>query len=251
MKIDVFFTIPQVKEELLQHRSVVVVDVLRSTTTICHAMAAGCARMIPAADLGQATAFIESLGRTNLLLGGEKNGRKPADFDLGNSPAEYTGEAVKGRTIVFLSSNGSLALTRMRQARRILIASFVNLLSVTRRILERGDDVVICCSGSQDEFCLEDSVCAGMIVQKLLDELSEERPELNDAARVGLVVAERYRDDLARCFRESVHGRFLSGMGFDEDLEACAQVDCLDVLPVFIEDQITLKPVEAVGPEGQ
>ncbi len=241
MRIDVFFTIPQVKEDLLKsRRSVVVIDALRATTTICHALAAGCSRVLPVPDPGKATSFVEALGRNSLLLGGERDGRRLPDFDLGNSPAEYTPEVVAGRTLVFVTSNGTQALYRLRATRQVFIGAYVNLKALVQHLHKEGEDVLICCAGSGDQFCLEDSVCAGMMVRGLIEACEGAGCELNDAARVGLILAERYGSDLVSCMKESEHGSYLSSLEFADDLDLCARVDSLDVVPVFTGDQITL-----------
>jgi 2-phosphosulfolactate phosphatase len=242
VKIDVFFTIPQIREELLLKAEVILIDVLRATTTICHAMAAGCDSLIPVADLGEATSFVEVLDRKSLVLGGEKDGLKITEFDLGNSPLEYTPNVVGGKTLVLLSSNGSRALTRMRHLDRVLIASFANLGTVVNGISAERD-IVICCSGSADQFCLEDSVCAGMLINQLQQRFDSTTLELNDAARVGRILFEKYQNDLLTCFRESVHGRHLISIGMDQDLEVCSRINSLDNLPVFSKDRITLQQV--------
>ena len=252
MRIDVFFTIPQVKEDLLKsRRSVVVIDALRATTTICHAFAAGCGRILPVPDPGKATSFVEALGRNTLLLGGEREGHRLPDFDLGNSPAEYTPEVVSGRTLVFVTSNGTQALYRLRATRQVYIGAYVNLDALVKHLQQEGEDLLICCAGSGDQFCLEDSVCAGMMVRGLMEALGEGGCELNDAARVGLILAERYGGNLLACLQESEHGTYLSSIGFDEDLALCARVSELDVVPVFTGEQITLVSGTVASPPAQ
>ncbi|MCA9783044.1 MAG: 2-phosphosulfolactate phosphatase [Candidatus Cloacimonetes bacterium] len=239
--MDVFFTLPQVGEDYLKEdTTVVVIDVLRATTTICHALAHGCHSLIPVSDLGEATGFVESLGRDNCLLGGERNGQKISGFDFGNSPAEYTAAKVRHQNIVFLTTNGSRIISRFRSASRVLIASFANMSRVVNFLKETGGQVAICCAGQRDQFCLEDSVCAGMIVQRLVEHFPEAR--LNDAARVGQVLAASYADNLKACFEEASHGRHLQSIGFESDLALCAQIDSLEVLPFYANERITLAP---------
>lgn len=215
------------------------IDVLRSTTSICHGMAAGCLRMLPVADLGEATGLVESLGRAKLLLGGERDGRLIPGFDLGNSPAEYTQRRLRGSTLVLLTSNGTAALARLRHLRAVAIASFANLGAAARWLAEEGRHAVIICAGQRDQFCLEDSVCAGLLARRLMEALPEGFCELNDAARVGLALAERW-SDLRNCLAEAGHGRALAEMGMGDDLEFCARLDELDLLPFFNGEQISL-----------
>jgi 2-phosphosulfolactate phosphatase len=250
VKVDVFFTIPQVKDDLLHSGSVVLIDVLRATTTICHAMENGAQRVIPVGDLGEATSFVESLGRANLVLGGERDALPIEGFDLGNSPLEYTEESVGGSNVVLLTSNGCSALTRMRHVHAVAIASFANHRTVVDWLLKEGRDVVICCAGSRDQFCIEDSVCAGLLVSRLQKALGG-KLELNDAARVGEVLVERYADCLVDSLKQSSHGRHLLKHGFAEDLETCARLDVMEILPFFVKDQITLEtPAPSTEPQA-
>jgi 2-phosphosulfolactate phosphatase len=250
LKIDVFFTIPQVKDDLLIGSDVVLIDVLRSTTTICYALSEGALRVLPVADQGEATSFVEVLDRDKLVLGGEKDGRPIQGFDLGNSPLEYNEANVGGRNVVLRTSNGTQALKRMRHLPGVLITAFVNLSAVVKRLLESERDLVICCAGSRDQFCLEDSVCAGMLVKRLQAGLSGREIELNDAALVGRILYDRYKDDLHQCLKQSTHGRFLSSLNQCRDLEYCAEADALDLLPIFVKDQITLNPIVREAPES-
>jgi 2-phosphosulfolactate phosphatase len=247
VKIDVFFTIPQIREDLLLKADVILIDVLRASTTICHALAAGCNRLIPVADLGEATSFVEVLDRKGLVLGGEKDGLKIDEFDLGNSPLEYTPEKVSKKNLILLSTNGSRALTRMRHLERVLIASFANLSAVVNGLTGKRN-LVICCSGSADQFCLEDSVCAGMLINKIIGIHADKQIELNDAARVGRILTEKYQEDIETCFKESVHGKHLISIGMGQDLEVCARIDSLDILPIFVKDRITLNPANEADP---
>ncbi|MFA7331580.1 MAG: 2-phosphosulfolactate phosphatase [Candidatus Delongbacteria bacterium] len=241
LSIDLYFTFPQ-KSSTWRGANVVLIDVLRSTTSICHGMAAGCSRILPAADLGEVTELVESLGRSRVLLGGEKDARRIPGFDLGNSPAEYADPRLKGQTVVMLTGNGTVALARLRHQRVVAIAALVNLGATARWLARQEGDVVIICSGNREQFCLEDALCGGLLVRRLLDAWPEREPLLNDAARVGLALAERYGADPRAGLEESTHGRGLQSLGFGADLERCARVDELDLVPFYHDEQITLRP---------
>lgn len=246
VKIDLYFTFPQKNSEW-PGANVVLIDVLRSTTSICHGLAAGCSRILPAADLGEVTELVESLGRSRLLLGGEKDARRIPGFELGNSPAEYASPRVKGHTVVMLTSNGTAALVRLRHQRTVAIVSLVNLGAAARWLTGQNKDVVILCAGHREQFCLEDAVCAGMLVRRLLQVWPEADTRLNDAARVGLALEVRYGADPRACLEEASHGRSLLEQGFGADLDLCSRVDELDLLPFYHDEQITLRPPAPVA----
>ncbi|MDP2360343.1 MAG: 2-phosphosulfolactate phosphatase [bacterium] len=256
MILDLHFTPPREEDAVgsgtnLRDGAVVLIDVLRSTTSICHAMAAGCQRIIPVADLGEATQRIETLGRASLLLGGERDSRRIAGFDLGNSPGEYDDPRLRGANLVMLTSNGTAALARLRHLRAVAVAAFVNLERAARWLAGGGGRATIVCAGHHGRFCLEDAVCAGLLVQRIQDLRRGEPMQLSDAARVGLVLAAQWGGDLPACLAEAAHGRALAEAGFAADLELCARRDAFDILPIQAGEQITLRdPTAPAGPTG-
>lgn len=250
LSIDLYFTFPQ-KSRSWPDAHVVLIDVLRSTTSICHALAAGASRVLPAADLGEVTQLVESLGRSFVLLGGEKDTRPIPGFDLGNSPSEYSHERVKGKTVVMLTGNGTVALAQLRHQRVVAVASLANLGAVARWLAAQEKDVVILCSGNREQFCLEDALCGGLLAQRLVDAWQGRDLRLSDAARLGLLLAERHGGDPRSALGEASHGRTLAAQGFGADLDLCARVDSLDVVPFYHDEQITLREPPAVEAEAE
>ncbi len=240
LSIDLYFTFPQ-KNRSWPDAHVVLIDVLRSTTTICHALAAGASRVLPAADLGEVTQLVESLGRSRVLLGGEKDTRPIPGFDLGNSPAEFASARVKGQTVVMLTGNGTVALAQLRHQRVVAVASLANLGAVARWLAAQEKDVVILCSGNREQFCLEDALCGGLLAQRLAEAWRGRELRLSDAARLGLLLAERHGGDTRAALGEASHGRTLTALGFAADLDLCARLDSLDVVPFYHDEQITLR----------
>src|SRR5262245_50233233 len=123
-----------VAEENLADSVVVVIDLLRATSTICQAIASGASEVIPCLEIDDALAAAEAAGRSNVVLGGERKGGKIPGFDLGNSPSEYTTEVVRGRKVIITTTNGTRALHHARLARRILVSAFTNLSAVIASI---------------------------------------------------------------------------------------------------------------------
>ncbi len=231
----------------------VVIDVLRFTTAAACALSRGARALIPHATVDEARAAARTL--PSALLAGERHALKPDGFDLGNSPLEFTRDAVEGRDIVWTTTNGTRAITLALAVvaprppspapatphpsppratpRDLLLASYVNLSAVVS-LLERefgeGATVAVVCSGREGGFALEDSACAGRLVRRLHAAWGDELT-MNDGARASACIDEAYGEDLARLFRDAQHGRFLRDHGFSADLQACAQVDAVDVVP--------------------
>ena len=220
----------------LSGRTVIVIDILRATTTIAHALAAGARRVIAFAELDAARELANSFPKGEALLGGERNGLPPEGFDLGNSPSDYTPERVGGKTIVFTTTNGTKAMIRCRRAQRVYLGAFVNL-SVICRTLAAGDEVDLLCAGTNGQITREDVLFAGAVVEKLTGGDSAPHIELNDSARIArdawrsLGPASADPQRLTEALLQSHGGRNVSALGLQNDIAAAAQIDRLNVVP--------------------
>lgn len=168
-------------------------------------------------------------------------------FDLGNSPREFTREAVEGKTVLFTTTNGTGAFLAVQGARDVVVASYVNfsaVLTMMRAAARAGTDVSIVCAGREKEFALEDAGCAGRYVRQLTTRTPD--MEMNDGARASELIAKRYGDRVDQLFAESAHGRALSEAGYGEDLVTCAQIDSHPIIPIYQDRQIT-----KLGPERE
>jgi 2-phosphosulfolactate phosphatase len=221
-------------------RVVVVLDVLRASTTIAAALAHGARAIIPFASTEEAVTRAKALERREVILAGERNMAPIPGFDRGNSPREFGPEVVDGKTVLMTTTNGTLTLVGMSAARDVIVGSYVNfsvVLAYVRAALRGGTDVLLACAGHDRQFSLEDAACAGRYVRNTVKRLPD--VEINDAARACLLVERRYRDDLAGLFAESSHGRALAAAGYGEDLTVCAGIDTFPVVPVYQDRQIT------------
>lgn len=228
MKARVFFTVPEADPAVLQEATVVVVDVVRATTTMVEALASGARGIYPTSSIEEAVKLAASLGREDTLLCGERKGVKIEGFDLGNSPREYTPPVVGGKRLVMSTTNGTAALSAAQEAPRLLACAFTNLTAVASA-LKDADDLVVLCSGRQDRFSLDDALCAGLLLRKVLDQGGPEA-ELNDAAWAALKLAGAM--ELTLDFLEgTAGGRALEAIGLSEDLALCADLDRHSVVP--------------------
>jgi 2-phosphosulfolactate phosphatase len=198
-----------------------ILDVLRATTTLTTAFANGAARVIPAATLEEARA--RKREHPDALMCGERDGRIVPGFDLGNSPEEYGRERVAGRTLVFASTNGSVAMQRAAGARRRILAAFVNASAALDAV--RGEErVAIVCSGKLGSLSLEDTACAGWLAARLAERGA--RIE-GAAARLALALAPGDPEAVRALVQGASHGRYLRALGgfFARDVEAAATLD--------------------------
>ena len=229
MKIEVFFSPAGIDELGMRGRNVIIIDVLRATTTICTALSNGAREVIPTSDIENATKISSNLSSDSRLLGGERQGKKIDGFDLGNSPAEYTPEKVRNKSIIFTTTNGAGAIHKCRYASTALVASFVNITAIVEAIVEVGGTWTILCSGRQGAFSIEDATCAGMIISKV-KEVTDVDTE--DAALTALILYKNFKKSILGMMKKSDHGQYLISIGFLEDLKFCAEVDSVPVVPV-------------------
>ena len=240
MRVDVLFGAASAAPADVAGRVVAVIDVLRASTTIAVALDHGARFVIPFEGPDEAVLRSKQYDRREVLLAGERKMRPLPGFHLGNSPLEFTREAVEGRTILFATTNGTPALMATQGARDVIVASYVNLsvsLAFLRAAAHGGADVTIVCAGSERQFGLEDAACAGRLVRGL----RRGRPGtvLNDAAVACTLLDRKYGDALDALFADAAHGRALAEAGFAEDLVVCAQVDAHPVVPVYADRQIS------------
>jgi len=206
----------------------VVIDVLRASTTIIHALAAGCTAVRPCSEVDEARALAGQMRAGRVLLGGERDGVALPGFDLGNSPAEYTPRACKGKTLVFTTSNGTRALLRAAEAERVLIGALVNYSAVCEQLREETRPIHLICAGTAGEVTLEDTVLAGALVD-YLSEVGE--VEVNDSGRLAWDCFENHGRLLQGALEVSRGGANLRRLGYDEDIRAAAVVDKFALVP--------------------
>ena len=208
-------------------RDVVVLDVLRATSTIVSALAAGASGVLPEGSVEAAAARARGHGA---LLGGEREGIAPPGFDLGNSPSEYESGTCAGRLVVLSTTNGTQAVLAARGSRRILAGCLLNAEATARSLAAGGAaEVLLLCSGSRGQVAADDVAAAGCLAGHLTL-LAAAQP--TDAARVAIALFDAWKHDLAGLLHRSISGRRLHAIGLQRDIEDCARVDAL---PLVVE----------------
>jgi 2-phosphosulfolactate phosphatase len=196
----------------------VVVDVLRATSTIAVALAAGWPRVLCAPGVDEARAVRDRLGEG--LLAGERMAERIEGFDVGASPREFA--AGGDVPLIFSTTNGTRAvLTAASSCDRVLLGSLLNLEAVAAEARRDGEDVLVVCAGFQGGFALDDAYCAGRIVELV-------GGERTDAAKAAELVARSFPDAY-----EGLTARTYGPPGLEEDIRFCARENVLDVVPRF------------------
>ncbi|MFH0847662.1 MAG: 2-phosphosulfolactate phosphatase [Chloroflexota bacterium] len=250
LKLDVLLVPGLLSVVDLSANSCAVIDILRATTTITTALAAGAKEVIPCQNAIEARQRTSALEDKTYLLGGEEKSVKIPGFDLGNSPLEYKPEIVRGKTIFFCTTNGTptLKTAYAKSQLPVYIAALLNLSGVASEIVKQVEGkapakAVLICSGSYGNLAQEDVYCAGLMVKKI-EVLAGERNitlDLYDGAQVAQAFAASNESNALEVLTTSKHGCSLEDIGFASDLAFAAQIDRYAIAPLFNGESITLQ----------
>jgi 2-phosphosulfolactate phosphatase len=241
--IDVLLT-PPWPAEAIRGAHVAVVDVLRASTTVAVALANGAAGVIPVGEPEDAIALAHRLGRDRVLLCGERHSERIDGFDLDNSPASFTADAVAGKTLIMTTTNGTRALRAVANAASVRTAALVNRTAVADALAGEDGPIAIVCAGDADGFALEDALGAGALVDTLLTLIAD--VELKDGARAAALLYRSVADRLSEAVASSDHAQALSRKGFARDVTRCAALDTEPVVPTQRDGILMVSP--AVSP---
>jgi 2-phosphosulfolactate phosphatase len=221
----------------------VVVDVLRASTVIVHALEAGCEGVIPCLEVEEARRLAASLPVGSALLGGERGGAPIAGFDLGSSPSSYTPENCRGKSLVITTTNGTRAILASLDADRVLVAAFVNRRATVETLAEEvragdGRPIHLVCSGTQGYISLEDAHFAGALTVNLESEVNVTPG--NDEARIAAALWKNTVESQSGAQNESIAiqntitlgrgGQNVRRLGLENDIKDAAQVDRFDLV---------------------
>jgi 2-phosphosulfolactate phosphatase len=216
----------------------VVFDVLRATSSIVTALANGVAAVIPVSEIPEALALRQA--RPETLLAGEREGLRiradltgGVEFDLGNSPREFTQERVRGRTIALTTTNGSRALRACARAKTVLAGSFLNLRATAGHLQTLPPThLLLVCSGTFDQAAYEDVLAAGALADLLWSGFAP--ANLTDSARIAREIYRQHRDDLMQAMENSRNGRRLLGNpDLRDDVAWCLRRDVYPLVAIL------------------
>lgn len=218
----------------------VVIDILRASTTVTHALANDASQIIPCETVDEARSLRDERGES-LLLGGERGGEIIDGFDLGNSPTAYSRDAVAGRTVAFTTTNGTRALLRSAQAARILVGSFANLNAVVRLLTSSQEPIHLVCAGTDGFISTEDTLFAGAVCDAL-DSAGEFT--MNDSARLAGSHWKRCSNSDEALFEAILAGRGgqnVNRLGLVEDIRVATTRNGFDLVPEFLPQSRAIK----------
>lgn len=210
----------------IDDKVVVVIDVLRATTTMCVAIDQGALQVIPVETLEECLSY---RGREDFIIAGERNGRKVEGFDFGNSPFEFMNGVVKGKTLVLTTTNGTRAIKLAQHAHQVVIGGFLNFSALTEWIVSEGRDTLLLCSGWRNKFNLEDTIFAGAVIHHTKEHFLVDSDSSFAAEKLYI----NSRRNMMHFVKQSSHYRRLAHLGVVNDVKYCLRPDLTDVVPVL------------------
>lgn len=216
---------------------VVVIDVLRATSTIATALNNGASAVIPVDDVSKCISLGASL---SAITAGERDGKIADGLQYGNSPFEYPGEFVEGKTLVLTTTNGTklLHMALARGASHIITGSFPNLSAVCRYLVEQNTSVILACSAWKNRVNIEDTLFAGAVISKIKQHFLVNC----DASGIAETLYENAQPDLFEFLKRknATHYQRLTGFGLDKDLKYCLTADGANVLPFYENEKLVI-----------
>ncbi len=235
MKVDIIFTADEVSQEKTKGKICVVIDVLRATSVMITALHNGAEKIFPFKDIKIIQERCENL--KNIIKCGERNALKIDGFDLGNSPLEFTKEKVFGKDIYMSTTNGTKAVENSLSAEKIIICSFLNIKSVSKKLLEYKKDVVIVCAGTNGKFSLDDTLCAGLIIKEMQ---KHTEIQMNDVLLAAVRISESH-ENIKDILKGSTHYERLLSLGFEKDMEHIFSLNKYSIVPEYKNGYISIK----------
>ena len=210
-----------------EHEIVVVIDVLRATSAICAAFENGVAKIIPVSTVEEARVY----KNRGFLAAAERGGKVVEGFDFGNSPYSYMTDEVKGKTVVLSTTNGTKTINIARDADTVVIGAINNISALSNWLIEQKRDTLCLCSGWMDKFNLEDTICAGGIVDRLL--ATGEFRSSEDSSIAAKYLYKTAENNYLGYLKASSHRRRLKRLNLNADIKYCLTPDTTEVIPVL------------------
>nr|WP_205762828.1 2-phosphosulfolactate phosphatase [Aneurinibacillus aneurinilyticus] len=234
VQIKTIQTVEEIRPEHTVGRTVIMIDVLRASSTIVTALHSGFVSVTPVASIGQAY----DLRSPATILAGEQYCENIADFDYNNSPTALYKAKHSGKHLVLITTNGTRALQKIDKAENIFIGCFLNSTACIRKALSLHHDITLCCAGTRGEFALEDGLAAGLMVHVAKNSFPFVHA-YNLSEKLESCYLHHF-PQLAQCLLASTTGKRLVEHQHTEDIFFCSQVDFLQAVPFIHEKRILL-----------
>jgi 2-phosphosulfolactate phosphatase len=225
-KIEVCLTPALLDLYAIENSIVVVIDILRATSSITYGIENGAEAIIPVMNVEDCLAYADK----GYLLAAERNGEVVEGYDFGNSPFSYTAQKVAGKTIVLTTTNGTKAMhLAQERAYQVIVGSFLNLSVVCEYLKKENKDVLLLCAGWKDNFNLEDTLFAGAVVEQLQEDFTVG----DDSSVAALDMYQLAKSDLRGYLQKSSHNHRLIKLNIEEDVRFCLKIDVCQAIPVL------------------
>jgi 2-phosphosulfolactate phosphatase len=211
---------------------VVIVDILRATSSICAAIHNGVKSILPVATVEEAF----EMKKQGFMVASERDGYVLDFADFGNSPFNFTPEVVQGKEIVYSTTNGTRCIHMASHSRAVVIGSFLNISSLANWLTQQNAPVLIFCASWKDRFSLEDTVFAGALSERLLN--SGKFESVCDAVTASIDLWSIAKNDLYGYIQKTAQKGRLASKGLDDCIEYCLTSDQTGVVPVFQDDRL-------------
>jgi 2-phosphosulfolactate phosphatase len=231
-RIEVCFTPGEYAYYKDEFEIVVVIDVLRATSAMCAAFDNGILSIIPVPTIEEALEYKNK----GYLVGAERKGQIVEGFDFGNSPFSYMKEEFKGKEVVLTTTNGTKSLEVAKDAETVVVGSFLNLTALSKWLSKQDKNVLCLCSGWQDKFNLEDTICAGAISDFLIS--TGNFISIEDSSIAAKYLFLSAKDNYLGYLKSSSHRRRLKHLNLNEDIKYCLTPDQTDVIPILINGKL-------------
>jgi 2-phosphosulfolactate phosphatase len=222
---------------------VVIIDVLRATSTIATALFNGAKCVIPVDSVSRC---IELGRQIEGITAGERDGKIAEGLEYGNSPFEYPREFIAGKTLVLTTTNGTrlLHMALEKGAKEIITGSFANLSAVCDHLVQLKQNVILGCAAWKDRVNMEDALFAGAVISRI-----REHFDINcDSSHIAEAMYEKGKKDLFGFLKKNnaSHYHRLTGFGLEKDIRYCLTPDLANVLPLYTEGKLVRKIDESL-----
>ena len=215
----------------VENKIVVVVDILRATTIITTMIENGVEKIIPVKTLDEA----KELKEKGFLVAAERDGKKVDFADFDNSPYTFIPEKIGGKTLVYSTTNGTNTINLAKKAESVILTSFLNLTAVSKYLINQNKDILILCSGWQGDYCTEDSLFAGALSEKLLQ---NDFTSNNDSVNSSIDLWKLAKEDLPEYIKKIFQYKRLVNLGLKDIIDYCFKMDVSKAIPILQDDYI-------------